>query len=81
MVIELLLDTLCVCEQKYPLSLDQWEEGLQLLLKLAESQRSLREAVVETVSDAVSSHSSAILGGNSNESERVEPVVATLQAR
>ena len=59
------------------------EEGLRLLLGLAESQQSLslRKSVVKAVSGAVTALRSGLLGGNRNESRRAEPVLATLQAR
>ena len=74
---------MCYVGQRCPLSLEQWEEGLRLLLGLAESQQSLslRESVVKAVSGAVTALRSGLLGRNRNESRRAEPVLATLQAR
>ena len=67
--------------QSYPMSLDMWEEGMLLLLRVASHDPGHWEACVTVVSDAVRSLSSKLLHRNSNERTRVESTQATIHAR
>ena len=67
------------CTQRYPLRLEEWEDVLGLLLKVAASSSpSLRDSAVSAVAEALDS---SLLRRNSNERQRLETVQATLQAR
>ena len=63
------------------MSLDVWEEGMLLLLRVASHSPGHWEACVTVVSDAVCSLSSELLHRNSNERTRVESTQATIRAR
>ena len=72
-----------LCVQRHPLSLEVWEESLELMLKAAASHPSpsLGNSAVAAVEGSLASLNSLLLRRNSNEALRLEAVHATLRAR